>query len=494
MWMRRLTSGINANCCHLYTRHSELHQLNCVSSAKAIPELKFMKRSRTDTLVRGERQEEEQRQGALVVIIISVLFCRQVELNAAGPFFREGNLVRDRAAALRRLDSYSDKDFKRRFRMKRWQFEYICDIIRNEIEPDTAGKLQAIRSSGSFVCVELRLAAALRILAGGSYLDAGDLFAISTSSIWESTVWPVVKAICSSTDEALDNIHFPFDDEAGLRMHEATFKKTAGVHWSGPGTVAAGDGCAVGIEQPSDAQVGGDVHSHHTRKYQWAFGFILFCDAKCNIMSVEATHVASAHDAEMYMAGSVHDAIHNAKLPPWAHVVLDSAFACTEQELTPWSRGRNPLSKAKDTFNYHLSAQRQCVERTFGILQARWGILWRPVKADFDNVKYLLKVLCRLHNYIMRDEDMAKKMHLSQFAHDEDVTWKRGDSSGHLTMVLVDMARGHPMVQGTRADTESKRRTEITRVLSANCAERPIHSAAQQELRFLRETAAYLCV
>jgi hypothetical protein len=288
---------------------------------------------------------------------------------------RIGNVLRDRAAAIQRYSSYTPKDFKRRFRMKRYQFEFLIDLIRHEIEPNEAGKLQAIRSSGSYVTAELRLCAAMRILAGGSYLDAADLFAIAASSIWDSTVWPVVLAICKSTDPALDNIRFPFDDESLLREHEATFKKTAGPHWSGPGTVAAGDGCAVGIEQPTSAQVGGDVHSHHTRKYEWAFGFILFCDAKCQIMSVEATHVSSAHDAEMYSSGSVCEAIHDGKLPAWAHVVLDSAFACTEQELTPWSRGKKPLSKAKDAFNYHLSAQRQFqnskiqLSRTDGWLQ-----------------------------------------------------------------------------------------------------------------------------
>jgi hypothetical protein len=424
--------------------------------------------------------------------VVILIICVMCTIANAGLRIREGNIVRDRHAAMERLESYSAKEFRRRFRMHRWQFEYICDLIRADVEADTAGKLQAIRSSGSYICAELRLAATLRILAGGSYLDAGDLYAISPSSIWSSTVWPVVKAICSCSDEALDNIHFPFDDEDKLREHEATFKKTSGQFWSGPGTVAAGDGCAVGIEQPGSAQVGGDVNSHHTRKYSWAFGFILFCDARTQIMSVEATHVASAHDAEMYMSGSVHAAIHSGKLPAWAHVVLDSAFACTEQELTPWSRGRNAMTKGKDTFNYYLSAQRQCVERTFGILQARWGILWRPVKADFKNVKFLLLALCRLHNFIMRDAKMATKLRLAQLAHDEDTNWKRGDSSGHLTMVLADICNGHPMVQGMRTDMQSNRRTEITRVLDERGAVRPVHSEAQQQLRMVRENAAFL--
>jgi hypothetical protein len=150
------------------------------------------------------------------------------------------------------------------------------------------------------------------------------------------------------------------------------------------------------------------------------------------------------------------------------------------------------MTKAKDTFNYYLSSQRQCVERTFGILQARWGILWRPVKTDFKNVKFLLLALCRLHNFIMRDAKMATKIHLAQLAHDEDTTWKRGDSSGHLTMVLADIRNGHPMMQGMRTDMQSNRRTEITRVLDDLGAVRPVHSEAQQQLRMMRENTAFL--
>jgi hypothetical protein len=70
---------------------------------------------------------------------------------------RIGNVLRDRAAAIQRYSSYTPKDFKRRFRMKRYQFEFLIDLIRHEIEPNEAGKLQAIRSSGSYVTAELRI-------------------------------------------------------------------------------------------------------------------------------------------------------------------------------------------------------------------------------------------------------------------------------------------------------------------------------------------------
>jgi hypothetical protein len=424
----------------------------------------------------------------LVLLIVVAAFVLANEHQR----MRNRSIIRDRAAAMERFRAYTPKDFKRRFRMHRWQFDFICNNIRQSIEPDDAGKLQAIRSAGSYVEAELRLAATLRILAGGSYLDAADLFAIAAPSIWASTVWPTLQAICNCP--ALDNIHFPFDDELRLREHEATFRKTAGQYWPGPGTVAAGDGCAFGIEQPASEQVGGDVHSHHTRKYEWAFGFILFCDAKCHIMSVEATHVSSAHDAEMYGAGKVHAAIHQGKLPAWAHVVMDSAFACTEQELTPWARGKNGLATEKDVFNYFLSAQRQCVERVFGILQARWGILWRPLRCDFANVKFLLIALCRLHNYIIQDSDLASREKITQLAHEEDMNWKRGEVRGHMMMVLADaIAFGHPMTsQGSRSDTVSRRRCDITNHLREYNAVRPTISAAQQTQRMLRQQAAYL--
>jgi len=188
-----------------------------------------------------------------------------------------------------------------------------------------------------------------------------------------------------------------------------------------PGTVAAGDGCAFKIKKPVSKEVDDDVQSSYTRKYSWAYGFILFCDGDLNIMSVEATHVASTNDAGMYASSDIHNAIfHEKKLPSWAHVVLDEAFGvysffficftdfyefihhwhscctgCTDQELVAWSQSKNALSKEKDAFNYFLSKQRQSVERVFGVMVNRFGILWRQMSFSFDRYKLILVALCR---------------------------------------------------------------------------------------------------
>lgn len=282
-----------------------------------------------------------------------------------------------------------------RFRMWRWQFDMIVDGLRAELEPQTEWAKQcAINSSGSWVKAELKFAATMRFLSGGSYLDAADLYAVSAKCFHRNTFWPVIMALVNSKLPFLDNICFPFGDEQKLRGHAKTFEKFQ-KHFSG--TVAAGDGCAFRIKKPHSTEVDGDVQSSYTRKYSWAYGFILFCDGNLNIMSVEATHVASTNDAGMYASSDIHRAIcEEHRLSEWAHVVLDEAFGCTDQELVAWSQPRNSrLSTEKDAFNYYLSAQRQSVERVFGVMVNRFGILWRQMSFSFDRYKLILIALCR---------------------------------------------------------------------------------------------------
>jgi hypothetical protein len=283
----------------------------------------------------------------------------------------------------------------RRFRMWRYQFDMLVDALRADLEPQSAWAKQcAINSSGSWVRAELKIAATLRVISGGSYLDAADLYAVTAKSFHRNTFWPVIIAIVNSKLPFLDNIDFPFENEEKLRKHELTFQKFQ-KHF--PGTVAAGDGCAFRIKRPHSEEVNGDVQSAFTRKYAWAYGFILFCDGDLNIMSVEATHVASTNDAGMYASSDIHKAIvHDKLLPTWAHVVLDEAFGCTDQELVAWAQGKTAsLSDEKDAFNYYLSKQRQSVERVFGVMVNRFGILWRQMSFSFDRYKLILVALCR---------------------------------------------------------------------------------------------------
>ena len=120
-------------------------------------------------------------------------------------------------------------------------------------------------------------------------------------------------------------------------------------------------------------------------------------------------------DGMQHSCSWLHDLL-TTKLPAEFHVVLDEAFKCwmwflllcfrvmklvyelagTTQELSPWPRPRqHRLSVSQDAFNFHLSLQRQVIERCFAMLTWRWGVFWRPIKVAFGSIKDLVACCCR---------------------------------------------------------------------------------------------------
>jgi hypothetical protein len=83
-------------------------------------------------------------------------------------------------------------------------------------------------------------------------------------------------------------------------------------------------------------------------------------------------------------------------LPSKYFIISDEALSSTESVLTPFSG--TGLGPWLDSFNYHLSAMRQRIERAFGILTARWGIFWRPLSCEFSKWSVVIRVCAKLHN------------------------------------------------------------------------------------------------
>ena len=110
---------------------------------------------------------------------------------------------------------------------------------------------------------------------------------------------------------------------------------------------------------------------------------------------------SSTNDNTTYIVTQLSKDIKAGALDKKYHVVLDEAYPCTEQEMSPW-KGRN-LPAEKDAFNYYLSLNRQVIERAFGVLVQRWGIFWRPLKLSMHNRGVAIRVACRLHNVCIKD-------------------------------------------------------------------------------------------
>jgi hypothetical protein len=98
-------------------------------------------------------------------------------------------------------------------------------------------------------------------------------------------------------------------------------------------------------------------------------------------------------------------------------MVLDGIYSSLGgPHLTPYS-GKQ-LRKAQETstekyneyraFNAILSGQRVTIERAFGMLIRRWGILWKPLEYRVHDIVLISRICAKLHN-MCTTAFMAKK-------------------------------------------------------------------------------------
>ena len=103
------------------------------------------------------------------------------------------------------------------------------------------------------------------------------------------------------------------------------------------------------------------------------------CDAKCQFVFFNCRWTGSTNDAfairqckggRILMGTSLEETDRSPiQLPCGYYGVGDDAFVNCTTLLTPWSGTQ--LTVYQDSFNYHLSAMRQCIERAFGIYMRR---------------------------------------------------------------------------------------------------------------------------
>jgi hypothetical protein len=217
------------------------------------------------------------------------------------------------------------------------------------------------------------------------------------------------------------------------------------------------------MQKPHSKSVNGDVASFFTRKGYYAFGMQGFVDSSCRFLAISMKLCSSVHDNTAYIVSDLSDRVKARQLPSWAHIVFDEAYPCSEQELSPF-RGNN-LTEWEDSFNYHLSLHRQCVERAFGILVQRWGVFWRPLRVKFHRIPLLIKVCCKLHNLC-----------IERFGSGDAIRIARGDMQPNdsCTVLWTD---GTGVTQGARTDllTSRNRDTLVSRLRDMQ-KKRPAHS------------------
>ena len=222
-----------------------------------------------------------------------------------------------------------------------------------------------------------------------------------------------MRAICQVLH---GNIRFPTDD-ASLRALAAEFAKiTPAV----PNVVAAVDGVLFETDTPittTTSSIGGAF----CRKGYFAVGVLTFVDAHMRILSMSMSVQSSAHDSTCFAASHLgHKLDTPGEIAPHWVVVGDDAFKSHGHIISPFTG--HTLTTPQRVFNYHVSKCRCVVERAFALWKGKWGIFWRPLKIDESNIRTVVEVTARLHNFCI---DERCSVNCDDYAVYDDVFWTR---------------------------------------------------------------------
>jgi hypothetical protein len=395
---RQSTDLVQFLCSEKVDDNDDAHLLSALTSSSDDSVLAVHSRDESDDPL-------QQCKLFLVVALGGMLMLEGADLldgANATTHLRAGNIHRDRGQILLWADNLDDTMFERQFRLCREDFATAVELISGEIEPNYD---MARRSSGSPISTRLALMITLRILAGASYLDMIH-YHVHVDSV-HKLVWRVVHAL----HQHLDNINLP-QNETEMQILAARWDQLQMARWGSvltPGTILAGDGLAVAIEQPTATELHGRrLDAFHNRKGFWAVLCLAFCNADCRFAVFDVRWPGGVNDIIAYPTTDIFHKTQTGYFPDWCSLVLDQAFSsCGGIHMTPHTV--HQLRRAKEqlglqymlrlcAYDYVQSSQRISIERSFGMLVRRFGILWRPMACSLRRIPTIVRTCAMLHN------------------------------------------------------------------------------------------------
>ena len=313
----------------------------------------------------------------------------------------------------------------RRLRMTKESFDKLVLLIKDDLlVEETHANLR-----GGAIIPELCLFCTLRFLAGGSYLDITDIVGISRSSFYR-VVWKTITALVKCT--AL-RIRFPkTKEEVTAAIAGFASVSTDGVIHNCAGVV---DGYLLRIRVPAKDEVK-NVRSFFSGHYQ-CYGINIQAAADHHSRFIHFAFAAPGvtGDRDAIKQCSLYELIE--ELPLGICCIGDAAYQPTEH-MVPIYQGADKLMTKYDNFNFFASQCRIRVEMAFGMMQAKWGILQRPIGCTINNMLWLAQAIARLHNYCINER-------LEQAAALEDPPSPTEDTIPHYIPSVPHTADGDPV-------------------------------------------------
>eukprot|EP00808_Paulinella_micropora_P009898 g40805.t1 len=246
-------------------------------------------------------------------------------------------------------------------------------------------------------CIQ-KVAVALRMLAGASYLDVADIHGVSDTSVYY-----ILHRFCAAVNgNPLFDFKLGFDNTSYLQHLDNGFEKRSTALGFLKGCIGALDGLVVAIKCPDKRDVP-NPSRYYCRKGHYGLNLQAMCDSDLRFTWEEMKWPGSTNDSLALQSSSLMHTLLKKKLKSQYFIVADNGYPIilSDHVLTPY-KGRT-LTTERDTFNFYLSQKRQTIERAFGVLIGRWEILWKPLRFDFKHAISITKACMRLHNFLIDD-------------------------------------------------------------------------------------------
>ena len=287
-----------------------------------------------------------------------------------------------------RVASLTPNEFVRRYRMPPHNFADVHSRVRAHVATSH-------RKHSSEFC----LLAVLRFVSGGAALDICEMHGMSEPffySMLPDYCDAIYAALCETSDSLLNSIDH--NNEVQLDLWARGYEeKTNGAM---QGCVGAVDGLCVHICKPrlSDSNAPAIFFN---RKGFYSLNLQAICNANYEIIWFDFNAVGSTHDATALAMTHLQQKLDDEALPGQYFIAGDDAYSANaEQIVTPFPGSQLPADK--DNFNFYLSNSRISIEQTFGILVARFGVLWRRLDTRLALTTKILKACIALHNYCLK--------------------------------------------------------------------------------------------
>ena len=248
---------------------------------------------------------------------------------------RSRNIHRDYSYPLRVIREKNDIWFKRSYRLSKKLFYSVLEMITPALSAKNPE--MAMRSSGRPVHPEVLLAATLRYLAGGHFIDIVDIYQLPYTSP-HIYFWRTIKAI----DSVLDNIKLPDSIEEWKELSNSwdyKMKAQFGCAFL-KGTTLALDGIVIETRRPTVAEVGGNISGNRNRKGYYGMVALSAVDVWARFRYSELKWYGSCNDnVAITLSPLYNDYLTEGKIPKKLHIVADEAFCATHNQITtPYSR------------------------------------------------------------------------------------------------------------------------------------------------------------